>query len=159
MADTCFVGTRDVKFGPTGTAPGRVPGPRRAFVGPNVRLPGSCRAQHERPNAKGIYFRARCNAGLHARPIQDMCGAGSVPGQDFGEILTSLIGTLVSTQKHDSHPRVMYLQWRRNDFQVGWAGAPPPKNYLPPNSSFSSDFGHFILKITMINKNIIIKYF
>ena len=26
------------------------------------------------------------NAGLDAGPIQKMCGAGSVPGSDFGEI-------------------------------------------------------------------------
>ena len=45
------VGTRDLSnSGP------RVPrrAGRRAFAGPDVRLPGSCRAQHERPNAKGI---------------------------------------------------------------------------------------------------------
>ena len=29
----------------------------------------------------------------------------------------------------------------------GGAGAPPLENYLPPNSSFYSDFGHFILKM------------
>ena len=31
---------RDVKFECTGNAPGRVPGPRRAFAGPNVRRAG-----------------------------------------------------------------------------------------------------------------------
>ena len=30
------------------------------------------------------------NAGLDAGPIQKTCGAGSVPGPDFGENLTSL---------------------------------------------------------------------
>ena len=35
-------GFRDVKFEPTGTAPG----PRRALAGPNVRLLDSCEAQH-----------------------------------------------------------------------------------------------------------------
>ena len=31
------------------------------------------------------------NAELDARPIQKMCGAGSVSGPDFGENLTSLL--------------------------------------------------------------------
>ena len=35
--------TRDVKFEPTGNAPGRAPGPRRAFAGPNVRRAGLVR--------------------------------------------------------------------------------------------------------------------
>ena len=49
--------SKDVRFELTCIAPG----PRRAlFVGPNVRLLGSCWAQHERHNAKGIYRRARC---------------------------------------------------------------------------------------------------
>ena len=54
-----------------------------------------------------------------------------------------------------------YVQWRRNDYQVvgGGAGAPPPENYLPPNSSFSSDFDHFILKMPFSNENKISKYF
>ena len=29
------------------------------------------------------------NAGLDAGPVQKMCGAGSVPGPDFGEYLMS----------------------------------------------------------------------
>ena len=41
----------------------------------------------------------------------------------------------------------------------GGAGAPPPENYLPPNSSFSSDFGHFILKMPFSNENKISKIF
>ena len=55
-----YVCIRDVKFEPTGRAPRRAPGPRRAFAGPNVRLLGLCWAQHEWPNAKGIYCWARC---------------------------------------------------------------------------------------------------
>ena len=39
-----------------------------------------------------------------------------------------------------------------NDFQVEGARALPLENYLPPNSSFSSDFGHFILKVPMPNR-------
>ena len=41
----------------------------------------------------------------------------------------------------------------------GGAGAPPPENYLPPNSSFSSDFSHFIFKMPFLNENKISKYF
>ena len=32
---------------------------------------------------------------------------------------------------------------------VGGARSPPLENYLPPNSNFSSDIGHFILKMPM----------
>ena len=46
---------RDVKFEPT-----EPPSLRRAFAGPNVRLLGSRWAQHEWPNAKGIYCQAQC---------------------------------------------------------------------------------------------------
>ena len=58
----------------------------------NIRQPGqpgSCGAQHERPNAKRIYLLPgsmlgpEMNAGLDAEPIQKMCGADSVPGPDF----------------------------------------------------------------------------
>ena len=72
--------------------------PRRAgcrtFSGPERELLGSCWAQKEQPNIKGIYVycRARCwapgsemNSGFYAGHIQKMCGAGSVPGPDFGE--------------------------------------------------------------------------
>ena len=31
------------------------------------------------------------NVGLDTGPIEKMCGAGSVPGPDFREILTSLV--------------------------------------------------------------------
>ena len=51
-------------------------------------------------------------------------------------------------------------------FSVAWerlsswgGGAPPPDNYLPPNLSFSSDFGHLILEVAFSNKNIILKHF
>ena len=45
------------------------------------------------------------NAGFDAGPIQKMCGAGFVPGADFGENFTSLKGTypqrtLVSIYPH-----------------------------------------------------------
>ena len=39
-------------------------------------------------------------------------------------------------------------QWCKNDFKVEGAGAPPLENYLHPISSFSSDFGQLILKIS-----------
>ena len=45
-----------------------------------------------------------------------------------------------------------------NDFQVGGARVPPLKNHLPPNLNFSSDFGHFILKLFFTNKKLL-KYF
>ena len=52
--------TKDIKFESTGTTPDQAPGPRLAFCEPNVRLLGSCWAQHEQPNVKGIYYRAQC---------------------------------------------------------------------------------------------------
>ena len=56
--------TRDVKFEPTVTTPGWALSPRWAFAGPNRRLPGSCRAHHERLSLmiKG------CSADLDAVP-------------------------------------------------------------------------------------------
>ena len=39
-----------------------------------------------------------------------------------------------------------------NDFQVERARAPPLETYLPPNSNFSSDFGHLISKMPIPNK-------
>ena len=43
MAYLKRVSCRDVKFEPTGNAPGRAPSPRRAFAGPNVRRAGLVR--------------------------------------------------------------------------------------------------------------------
>ena len=83
-----LVGSRDVKFEHTGTAPGT----RRVFAGPDVRLLGSCWDQHERSKAKWNWVLVLpvsmlgpdMSAGLNAGPIQKMCGARSVLGPDFG---------------------------------------------------------------------------
>ena len=88
--------SRDVKFEPTVTVPVPKSGPAGLFAGCNVRLLGSCWAQHERPNAEEIYLLPgsmpdpEINAELDAGRVQKMCGAGSVLGPDFGENLTSL---------------------------------------------------------------------
>ena len=55
------------------------------------------------------YCRAQCwaqrfNAGLDTGLIQKMCGAGSLPGPDFGEHLTSLFKTGVGVGKIFSTP-------------------------------------------------------
>ena len=41
----------------------------------------------------GLHAGSNMNAGLDAGPNQTWCGAGSVLGLDFGEILTSLVPT------------------------------------------------------------------
>ena len=49
----------------------------------------------------GAMLGQQINAGLDAGPIQKTYGAGSVPGPDFGENLTSLVLTVTP----DSCPR------------------------------------------------------
>ena len=43
----------------------------------------------------GLDVGPEMNAGLDAGAIQKMCGAGSVPGPYFGEILTYLVLTFI----------------------------------------------------------------
>ena len=54
--------------------------------------------------------------------------------------------------ENGKRPELANFQWRRNDFQVEGAGAPPLQNYLRPGSRLSSDFDHVIFKISRTKK-------